>query len=197
MPVTVLLAARAGARQPTGALFDVVLLLHVTFVVIGMGTLVVSGVQGWRLWAAGRSAAPVPDTLARYYGPGANWAGRTIYGIPVLGLTLLGLSRGVFGLQLPWVAAGSAIWVVGAVVAEAVLWPAERRIGRHLQEGAGPGADGPRRATDGRRAPSGAVVAGSGRPPLAAVPEARLVAGVAFGLVALFLVASVLMVAQP
>lgn len=197
MPITVLFAARAGARQPTGALFDVVLLLHVACVVIGLGTLVASGVQGWRLWAAGRSATPLPESLTRYYGPGANWAGRVIYGIPAFGLTLLGLSRGVFGLQLPWVAAGAAIWVVGAGVAETVLWPAERRIWRRLQQGAVVGVDGARGAPGSPGMPEEVTEAGSPRAPLDSVPEARLVTVVAFGLVALFLVAIVLMVAQP
>lgn len=176
MQVTFLFAARAGARQPTGPLFDVVLLLHVTCVVLGLGTLVVSGVQGCRLRSAGRSATAVPDALRRYYGVGVNWAGRAIYGIPVFGLVLLGLSRGVFGLQLPWVAAGSGIWALGAVVAEAVLWPAERRIARRLEQSAGVASE---------------------QPPSALGREAARAAVVAFGLVALFVVAVVLMVAQP
>lgn len=176
MPVTVLFAARAGPRQPTGALFDVVLLLHVACVVVGVGTLGVSAVQGWRLWSAAGSSAPVPEALVRYYGPTANWAGRTLYGVPVFGLALVGLSRGTFGLGLPWIDAGLGIWAVGTVAAETVLWPAERRIGRRL--GRGDGAPGP-------------------EPREAHPDDVRLVGPVGTALVGLFVAAVVLMVAQP
>ncbi|MHB1585345.1 MAG: hypothetical protein ACYCU7_15375 [Acidimicrobiales bacterium] len=182
MQVVVLFAARAGARQPTGALFDVVLLLHVASVAVGVGTLGVSAVQGWRLWSAAGSPAPIPETLLRYYRPGANWAGRTLYGVPVFGLALVGLSGGAFGLGTPWIDAGLGIWAVGTVAAEAVLWPAERRIGHRL--GCGDAGDA-------------AVLAGDDPRPPARRDDERLVGPVATALVGLFAAAVVLMVAQP
>jgi hypothetical protein len=180
MQVAILFAARAGARQPTGALFDVILLLHVASAAIGVGTLGVSAVQGWRLWSA--AGPPVPEALVRYYRPGANWAGRTLYGVPVFGLALVGLSGGVFGLGTPWIDAGLGIWAVGTVVAETVLWPAERRIGRRL---------------DGGDVGHGTVVAGGEPRAPTHRDDERLVGPVATALVALFAAAVVLMVAQP
>lgn len=185
-----LIAARAGVRQPTGPFFDVVLLLHVACVVLGLGTLVVSATQAGRLRGL-PAGAEVPPSLAGYYGPGTNWAGRISYGIPVFGFVLLGLSHGAFGLQTGWVDAGLAIWVIAIMVAEGLLWPAEHRIGGLLAAGERP-APHPEAAT-GAAVAQGARVAA----PAGLRREATLAALVAWGVAALFLLAIVLMVAQP
>jgi len=157
----------AGVGQPTGPGFDIVLILHIVAVVVGFGTVVASGVQAARLLALPPGEAP-PAALVRYYAPGVNWAARVLYAVPLLGLLLLGLSRGAYGFDDGWVAAGLALWAAAIALAEGLLWPAERRLGVVLAAEGSP----PRR--DGRLALAGAVV-----------------------VVALGLAASALMIAQP
>jgi hypothetical protein len=130
-------------HQPTGPAFDVVLLLHVACVVVGLATTVTSAATAARLRKVLATETPFPDTLVRYFRPGANWAGRTIYGIPVFGFALLAMSQGSYDLHQAWVTAGLGIFVVVVLVAEGLLWPAERRLQASLVplQGGGMAAD--------------------------------------------------------
>ena len=129
------LAVGAVHHRPTGAAFDVVLLLHVACVVVGTGSVVVGGLQARRLQRAG--AGPVPADLRGYFAPGPNWAGRVLYGVPIFGFVLLGMSDGFFELADGWVLYGFVLWILAVAVAEGVLWPTERRI-RTAVAAAGP-----------------------------------------------------------
>jgi hypothetical protein len=115
-------------HQPDGPAFDVVLILHVACVVVGLVTLVTSRATATRLGTLLRTAAPFPDAVSRYFRPGLNWAGRTVYGIPVFGFVLLALSHGAYSLHDGWVTGGLAILVGVVLVGEGVLWPSERRL---------------------------------------------------------------------
>ena len=115
-------------HQPDGPAFDVVLILHVGCVVVGLTTTVASALTAGRLRTLLRTAAPFPEAVQRYFRPGVNWAGRTIYGIPVFGFLLLALSHGAYALRDGWVMGGLAILVGVVLLAEGVLWPAERRL---------------------------------------------------------------------
>ena len=115
-------------HQPDGPAFDVVLILHVGCVVVGLTTTVASALTAARLRTLLSTAAPVPDAVRRYFRPGVNWAGRTIYGIPVFGFLLLALSHGAYALRDGWVTGGLTIFVGVVLIAEGVLWPAERRL---------------------------------------------------------------------
>ena len=115
-------------HQPDGAAFDVVLLLHVACVVVGLVTSLTATATTARLRRHLRTAAPPPDALRRYFRPGANWAGRTMYGIPVFGFALLAMSQGAYTLRQGWVLGGVALFAAMALVAEGMLWPAERRL---------------------------------------------------------------------
>jgi hypothetical protein len=84
----------------------------------------------------------LPETLQRYFRPGVNWAGRTIYGIPVFGFALLGMSRGAYAVTDAWVLLGLVLFVAVALLAEWVLWPAERRVQVGVQRCAQEGVDG-------------------------------------------------------
>ncbi len=53
-----------------------------------------------------------PEALTRYFRPGVNWAGRSLYGIPVFGFLLLALSHGAYSLRDGWVMSGLFIFVV-------------------------------------------------------------------------------------
>jgi hypothetical protein len=115
-------------HQPVGPAFDLVLILHVGCVVVGLVTLVASLSTAIRLRSLLRQASPFPDALVRYFRPGVNWAGRTVYGIPLFGFLLLALSHGAYGLRQVWVTSGLVILVAVVVLAEGTLWPAERRL---------------------------------------------------------------------
>jgi hypothetical protein len=115
---------------PTGVGYSVLLLLHVGCAVIGFGALATTGVQARR---AGKGGAPA-ESVRRYFRPGVNWAARTLYGVPVFGFALIGASGGSFHAGDGFVVAGLGLWALAAAVAEAVVWPAERRIQVALSE---------------------------------------------------------------
>ena len=115
-------------HQPDGPAFDVVLILHVGCVVVGLTTTVTGAVNAGRLVTLLRTATPLPDAVRRYFRPGVNWAGRTIYGIPVFGFLLLALGHGAYALRDGWIMGGLAMLVGVILLAEGLLWPAERRL---------------------------------------------------------------------
>jgi hypothetical protein len=111
---------------PTGPGYSELLLLHVASALVGFGAVVVSGVPA-------TAAARGPDgrrdeAVRRYFRPGVNVPARGLYGGPVFGFALIGASNGSFTASDPFVIGGLALWSVALVVAEAVLWPAERRV---------------------------------------------------------------------
>jgi hypothetical protein len=120
-------------QQPTGAAFDVVLLLHVACVIVGLATTAATAATARRLRRLLHGGAPVPEALRRYFQPGVNWAGRVVYGIPVFGVALVAMSRGAYALGDGWVLAGVVLFAALAVVGESVLWPAERRVQAGVQ----------------------------------------------------------------
>ncbi len=115
-------------HQPDGPAFDVVLLLHVGCVVVGLVTTTTAATTASRLRRLVRASAPGPEPLRRYFRPGVNWAGRTIYGIPAFGFALLAMSQGAYAIGDGWVLGGLALFVAVALLAEGVMWPAERRL---------------------------------------------------------------------
>lgn len=125
----------AAAHQPDGVGFTVVLVLHVAAAVVAAITLVASEVAGARLAAV--RAGPAPAHVRTYFGPGGNWAGRSLWLVPVFGGALLGMSRGTYDVGDTWVVAGIGLWLAAIALAEGVLWPAERRAGRALDGPAG------------------------------------------------------------
>jgi uncharacterized membrane protein len=121
--------------QPSGAAFDVVLLAHVGCVVAGIVTTATAAATAVRLRRLAGSGTPLPETLSRYFRPGVNWAGRTVWGIPVFGFALVAMSQDAYAVTDGWVLAGLVLFVVLALVAEGVLWPAERRVQAALADG--------------------------------------------------------------
>jgi uncharacterized membrane protein len=61
----------------------------------------------------------------------------------VFGFALLALSQGSYSLRDGWVIGGLAVFVGLAIVAEGVLWPAERRLQVSLVPVAGGGVPVP------------------------------------------------------
>jgi hypothetical protein len=158
-------------NQPSGAAFDVVLLLHVASAVVGIVTVATAAATARRLSRLTHTGAPLPEPLLRYFRPGINWAGRTIYGIPVFGFALLAMSRGAYSLSNGWVLGGLGLFATLVLVAEGVLWPTEQRL---------------------QQAVAGAVPSTE---PVAA--DAARMERAAAGALVLLLAATVLMVAQP
>jgi hypothetical protein len=118
----------AMAHQPTGVAFDVVLLLHVACVVAGVVTMVAAATTAAHLGRLVAATSPLPEALRRYFRPGFNWAGRSVYGIPAFGVALVGMSRGAYAFSDAWVLTGVGLFVAVALIGEGVVWPAERRL---------------------------------------------------------------------
>ncbi len=108
--------------------YDLLLLAHVLAALIALGSVVAAGVFALSLRRSAGAGGPVGEALVRYYRPGVNWAGRALYLVPVLGLALMALSEGDWTFTDAWILGGLASWAAVAVLAEAVLWPEERRL---------------------------------------------------------------------
>ena len=116
----------AASGPPAGAAFDIVLIFHVGCLLIGLASLLVTGIQAWR--ARGGSDAPGAPSVARYFRPGINWPGRVLYLLLVFGFVLVGMSGGVYGFGDPFVQVGLVLWIVAVSTAEMVVWPGERSL---------------------------------------------------------------------
>ena len=115
-------------HQTDGPAFDIVLLLHVGCVVVGLVTTATAAATATRLRRQLGSPLPLPEPLRRYFRPGVNWAGRTVYGIPIFGFALIAMSQGAYALGDGWVLGGLTIFAALVLVGEGVLWPAEQRL---------------------------------------------------------------------
>jgi hypothetical protein len=162
-------------HQPDGAAFDIVLLLHVVCVVVGIVTTVTAATTAARLRRLLAASLAPPEPVRRYFRPGVNWAGRAIWGIPIFGFALVAMSQGAYGLRDGWIVGGLVIFVVVALLAEGVLYPAEGRV----QAGLAP--------PDGGAALDGAVVG----------HDATVMVRAASAALVLLLLGTVLMIAQP
>jgi hypothetical protein len=162
-------------HQPNGVAFDIVLLLHVGCVVVGLVTTAAAAATARRLRRLLGSPLPLPEPLQRYFRPGANWAGRTVYGIPVFGFVLLAMSNGAYALGQGWVLGGLALFAAVALVGEGALWPAEQRLQAALAPGA-PASAASRESVD---------------------REATAMSRAAAAVLVLLVAGTVLMVAQP
>jgi hypothetical protein len=167
---------------PVGATYSILLLLHVACAVVGFGALAVTGIQARR--ARRGPSGPEADAVRRYFRPGVNWAARLLYGVPLFGFALIAASRGAFTAGDGFVVAGLGLWAAAAVAAEVVVWPAERRI----QEVVSSGWDAPGWASG-----EGEATGTARRFDL----DCHRAAGAALVLSTVFLLAVVLMVAQP
>jgi hypothetical protein len=198
----------ATVPLPSGPAYTVVLICHVAALLVGMVTVAAGAVVAGRLLAAG--SGPVRTSVRSYFSPGANWAGRVLYLVPVFGALLIAMSGGAYRLGSAWVLWGIGLWVAGMALAEGVLWPAERRVRRALagqRAGGGRGEAGstPPEAGAATPAPPEAVAAGPAPPeavaagpaPPEAVAAARVVCASSVGVLAVLVVAMVLMVAKP
>ena len=179
-------AVPAGAVNDNSAAYDLVLLAHVLSAVVAMVAVVAAGGFALVLRRALRRGGPLPEAVVRYYRPGINWVGRVLFAVPVFGIALVALSKGQWGWSDTWVSMGMGIWLVIAGLAEAVLWPTERRL-QEVVAGAGVESVGVESVGE---AGGGAA---PGRVEAPCLPVVSAAAGCAVALV----VVAVLMVAKP
>jgi hypothetical protein len=165
-------------HQPDGVAFDIVLLLHVGCVVVGAVTTATAAATAARLRRLVGSSLPLPEPLRRYFRPGVNWAGRTVYGLPVFGFALIAMSRGAYALGQAWVFGGLAIFAALALVGEGTLWPTEQRLQVALSQPENDGGGGESIAQTLQR-------------------DATVLSRAAVAALGLLVVGTVLMVAQP
>lgn len=144
------------ASATSRPLFGVLLALHVAVALGGFGALMVTGVQAWRLMRV--TDTTTAEQLRRFFRPGTNWAARTLYLVPVLGAALVVTSGGADRFSDPFVETGLGLWACAVVLAEAVLWPAERRVQRMLAAGWPDRPSAELRRDCGRMAASAAVL---------------------------------------
>jgi hypothetical protein len=173
----------AAHGTPTGAAFDLVLILHVGFMLVGLASVLATGIQAWRA-RRGPDAASAPS-VARFFRPGINWPGRSLYLVLVLGLVLVEMSRGSYDFSNPFVQIGLILWIVAISLAEMVVWPGERQLQGIVSGGRDVRADG-------------VVAAGSGWVSTDQTTGIALrVALTAWTVCVVFVVATVVMVAKP
>ena len=115
---------------------------HIAFVLVGLVSTFLTGTQAWR--ARRGAGSPASASVARYFRPGVNWPGRSLYAVFVLGVLLVLMSRRFYGFDDPFVEIGLVIWIVCIGLAEMVIWPGERQLQRVLSEP----ESGPDRARD-------------------------------------------------
>jgi uncharacterized membrane protein len=126
LPVAAVPVAALAPPVPEGPGYSVLLVVHVAAAVVGFGALATTGLQAAR--ARRGPGAPGAEGVRRYFQPGVNWPARAVYAVPVLGFALAADSHGAVMIGDGWVVAGLVLWLAAAVVAEAVVWPGERRI---------------------------------------------------------------------
>lgn len=124
------------ARTPIGPAFTVVLICHVASVLLSLVAAVAGIVAGAVALTARGELAP---WVRSYFSPGVNWGGRVLYLVPVFGAMLLAMSGGAYHLGDAWVEAGIGLWAAATILAEGVVWPAERRVQRSLVDWTGQG----------------------------------------------------------
>ncbi len=115
----------------TGPSYDLLVGLHVLSAVVGFGAVGVTGAYAARARCA---AEPGRDpALRRYFRPSTNWAERSLFLTPVLGLIVLWAGdRSAASQVWPWI--GLGCWVLAAAIATGLCWPAERKIQTWLAE---------------------------------------------------------------
>lgn len=172
--MTQVLGSAVGASFNRSAAYDLLLLAHALCALVGTGATAASGVAAWQVRGPGGPSAGA----ARYFRPGPDLAGRTLYGVPVLGVALVALSHGVWSYSDTWVVSGMVMWAMAVVIGEVILWPGEAALAALVAGSVDP-RSGEGRSGDGRRGP------------------ALRVAAAAAAVVVLVMASAVLMVAKP
>jgi hypothetical protein len=114
----------AGIAPPSSKAYDLVLLVHVGLAVVALVSTIAAAASARSLERA-HGGGPWPVAGARYFSPGHEIVGRSLYLIPITGMILIGISRGAVSVSDAFVEIGLVLWLIVALVAErAVFAPA-------------------------------------------------------------------------
>jgi hypothetical protein len=112
--------------------FDVVVVVHAVVAIAAFVVLVTL-----RSAAASVGRGEPTATAQRSFTGAPELAGRTVHLVPLSGLGVLAVSRGVYGLGSTFVLIGLALWLVAAVCLEVVAFPAQRAVAGALSTSEG------------------------------------------------------------
>ena len=115
-----------------GALFDILVALHVACAVVGFGSLALSGVYGF---GTGRRRGARDLEEARRYFAAPGRLEFLILVVPFIGAAALIVQPGGRGLAQLWAGLAAAVWLVAAVALIRVIRPAELRVREALAAG--------------------------------------------------------------
>jgi hypothetical protein len=111
--------------------FDALLVVHALLAITSFVVLVV-------LRSAATQAArgaELSDAARRSFTGRTELAGRVVHLMPLSGLGLLSLSRGVYSLRTGFVVVGLLAWLLAACCLEAVAFPAQRAVAGLVRSG--------------------------------------------------------------
>jgi hypothetical protein len=111
--------------------FDALLVVHA---LLAISSFVVLLVLRSAATQAGRGAE-LTDSARRSFSGRTELAGRVVHLMPLSGLGLLALSRGVYSLSTGFVVVGLLAWLLAACFLEAVAFPAQRATALVVQSG--------------------------------------------------------------
>jgi hypothetical protein len=110
-----------GIEPPKSTVYDLMLLVHIGVALIALISTVASGAAARSLRKAS-AGAPWPQAGARYFSPGPDLVGRSLYLIPLSGAALIGLSHGAASYHDVFVMIGLTLWVLVALIAELAIF---------------------------------------------------------------------------
>ena len=119
-----------GIDPPSSKAYDLLLLVHGGVALVALVSIVASAVAA-RAVERTRSGEPWPPSALRFFSPGEEIAGRTIYLVPLTGIALIASSRGSVSASDAFVQIGIGIWILAAVVAEVAVFAPGSAL-RHL-----------------------------------------------------------------
>jgi hypothetical protein len=115
-----------GIVPPKSTVYDLMLLVHIGVALIALISMIAAGVaaRSLRRTPAGHAWS---QGGARYFSPGPDVVGRTLYLIPLSGAALIGLSHHAITFHDAFVIVGLVLWALVALTAElAVFRPGDR-----------------------------------------------------------------------
>ena len=110
-----------GSSSPV---YDALLLAHILSAVAGFGANALTGVY------AGKLYPNATDEALKYFSSPRFVAEKLIYLVPVFGLVMISVSKGMTELDRPWVITGMLLWIAAVAVAHSLVWPVERRVSK-------------------------------------------------------------------
>jgi lysylphosphatidylglycerol synthetase-like protein (DUF2156 family) len=110
-----------GIDPPNSKAYDLLLLLHGGVALVALVSIVASAFAARSVERA-RPGEPWPPSALRFFTPGPEIAGRSIYLVPLTGVALLASSRGSVSATDAFVQIGIGLWILAALVAELAVF---------------------------------------------------------------------------